>query len=763
VPLLRVLVPFCAGILLAEQLSLAPGLFALVAAAGLALCGPRPARRYPGLGEALLGVGLGALALAARLHAPVPEIEDGPVLLSVLRPPVAKGFGCQIEVHLHGKQSGAALLQAPERACDWLPGQEALGRIRLRRFRPATNPGQRSYSRRWARRGIHRSAVVREELLFPVGPEPRDVAARLERTRRALAGSVDPEDSERRSGALLRALVVGDRTRLSPELRDAFRHSGTAHLLAVSGLHVGWIFVMASSVVGFVLRRTPSLALVRRARPIAMVAGLLASCSYAALSGLGLPALRAAAMGLAGTLALLGGRPGAAWNALALAALVVLAWDPASMFEAPFALSFAAVAGILVWGVEEGRLAALLHATLGAGLATAPFIAAFDAPLPWLAPLANLLAVPLFGAVILPLGLMCAAVGALFSSTAAILGSLAGGAAEVGIRLVEGLASPSLLEGSAHPIRLALGLAASGFALRMLARGERRAALLLSAAAASLLVLALPQWDPRSEEGGSILFLDVGHGDAIFLRGERGTWLVDAGPRSRGFDAGRSIVRPALRAERIRRLDVLLLSHSDRDHIGGARAILEATPVGELWLTRSAWESAALETVQRIVGARGIPVRLAAAGDRASLPPFELSVLWPPAGFSSRSTNHASLVLRVEGPHGCALLPGDVPSAVERQLAPELEACELLKLAHHGSGSSTDAQWLRRLRPWVAIASAGRRSRAPLPHAAVRKRLREESVTLYETWRRGAVRVRFGPAGMVVEPFLRGAWSEARP
>ncbi len=712
------------------------------------------------LGEALLGAGLGALALALRLHAPVPEIEPGPVALTLLKSPQARGAGCQVEVYVHGKRGGAALLHAPESSCGWLPGQRALGRIGLGPLRPATNPGQSSSRRRWERRGIQRLARVQQGLLFPIGPPPRGPAALLERARRALGRSVDPLGAESRSGGLLRALVSGDRARLSQDTRAAFQRSGTAHLLAVSGLHVGWIFVLTQACVGLVMRRASSLALLRRARGISFATGVAAACAYAALSGLGVPALRAATMAAAGTFALLGGRPGAAWNVLALAALVVLARDPGSLFEPSFALSFSAVAGILVWG-GEGRMASLLHATLAAGLATAPLVAAIDAPLPRLAPIANLLAVPLFGAIVLPLGLLSACLGALSATAAAGLGPLARGVAELGIRLVEALGSTSLLEGSAHPIRRALGIAAAGFALRLSFRRQWYAALGAGALATGALLLP-PLGGERSDAGSSasLLFLDVGHGDAVLVRSGSRAWLVDAGPRFGRFDAGRSIVRPALRAEGIRELEVLLLSHADRDHIGGARAVLESVPVRELWATRATWESAALKPIRRVAARRGIPVRLVAGDERATLGPLRLSVLWPPRTLSSRSSNQGSLVLRIEGPHGCALLPGDVPSHVERELTRRLAPCQLLKLAHHGSRSSTDALWLRALRPWVAIASAGRRPRSPLPHRLVRARLQAESVTLYETRRFGALRVRFTEVGLVVDPFLGVPWSD---
>lgn len=759
--MLRILLPFAAGILVAEHFEgIPPACFALLALAGAGLWALTRAPAGALLGELVLGLGLGALALALRLHSPVPEVGSGPTALSVLRPASGRGPSCRFEAAVHGAQGGRILLQASGEACSWLPGQRALGRIQLRGLRPATNPGQRSSAKRWARRGIRRVASVQEELLLPVGGAPRGLRAWLERARRALGDVVDPPQSERRSGALLRAVVTGDRTRLSDETRRAFVESGTAHLLAISGLHVGWLFALTQWSVSTILRLVPSLSLLRRVRSLSLAAGVVAAMSYAALSGLALPALRAVAMAMAGTFAVLGGRPAAAWNVLAVAALSVLAWDPASLFEPAFALSFAAVAGILVWGGGAGRIASLVHATLGAGLATAPWLAALGAPLPRLSLLANLLAVPFFGALILPLGLASSVLGVLHPASGDVLAYVARAAAELGIQLVENFATPGLLEGSVRPARAALVLAATGFTLRLLVRRHFRAAFCASALALGSLWLVS---DFGVARRAGLLFLDVGHGDAVVLRSGARAWLVDAGPRFADFDAGRSVVRPALRAEGIGALEVLLLSHADRDHIGGARTILESMPVAELWVTRAAWEASALATLRGVAARRGVPIRLVAAGDRASLGAFELSVLWPAHGFASSRRNQGSIVLRVESPQGCALLPGDIPAAVEQRLAQELYACELLKLAHHGSHSSTHPDWLDRLQPWVAIASAGRRPRSPLPHRVVRERLRARAITLYDTRRFGALRAGFGTAGLWIAPHLSQPWDATLP
>ena len=756
-PLLGLLAPFALGIALEDELHLSPSAPLAGAVLG-ALLWFRLGRRT--LGQALLGLALGALALALRVHAPLPAVADGPVELVVLEPPRVRGPSCRVEVWLRGEPAGRALLRAPADRCGLEPGQRALARLAVEPLRPATNPGAPDPRRRWARGGVRVGARLREGLLIAAAP-PQGPAALLAEARSRMGDAVDPPESRRRAGAVLRAMVTGDRQRLSPDLRRSFARSGTAHLLAVSGLHVGWVFAITQLCVSWALRRIPSVALLRRAPTAALLAGVTLASAYAGLTGFGVPALRALAMGLAGALAVLGGRPGAALNALAAAALVVLAVDPGSLFEAPFALSFTAVAGIIAWAPPPARRSALVHAALAAGLATAPWIAWLGAPLPVAGVLANLVAVPFFGALVVPLGLLCAALGAAGSGLAPLVGSVAQVTTELGLRVLERLESRDLLFGVEQPVHRSVVLAAAGFALRGLATGRYRLALLGSLVVALAWLGASAR--PAASAPDQLLALDVGHGDALLVRGGSSAWLVDAGTRTGAFDAGRQVVLPALREEGVAHLDVLVVTHSDRDHLGGVAAVLESVPVGELWLSEESWRHPATRAARVEAARRGVPLRIVRAGAEHRVPRFAVQVLWPPRVSAPASSNESSLVLRIDFAHGCALLLADVPAWVERRLAGALRPCTLLKLAHHGSASSTDVRLLQQLRPEVAISSNGRRPNAPLPHADVRQRLARASVSLWVTARSGAVRVLFSATAAVAQPFHALPWRSDDP
>jgi competence protein ComEC len=747
VPGLRLLLPFVAGIALCDWTG-APPVFWIVlgvVALALRLCAPA-------VGELLISAALGGLALALRLHAPVPDLAPAShsVTLELLEAPRRSGPLCSARVHVFGATGGRALLRATGSLCDGLPGNRIRARVRLDPFRPATNPGADSSRRRWRRRGVRREARLVDGLQAPIVTPP-GARARVEQVRRRVEDAVA---APTRAGALLRALVTGRRDALDPSLRAPFVESGTAHLLAVSGLHVACVFATISWTLRRLVARAPFVSWVRIAPAFGTAAGVCAALGYALLSGLGVPALRAAAMAAAATLAIALGRPAASANALCLAALLVLVVEPASLFDPGFALSFSAVAGILVWRPPVRGVAALVHATLAAGLATAPWAAALGLPFAAGAPLANLLAVPLFGFVVVPLGLATGVVGSLAPVLGDLLRPVALGVAELALRALEGLGSPDLLATAASPGLAAGGAAVCGFALRTAWRLAEPGLGLLAAVAAIVALLALLPAENSATTSAELTFLDVGHGDAVLARSGTAAWLVDAGPRLGRFDAGLRVVHPALRALGVRRLDVLVVTHSDRDHSGGAAAILSRVPVGELWMTSAVVRHPAGRGLLRVAARHGVAVRLVARGERAWLGRLGVSVRWPPAGEAHAAGNAGSLVLRLEGPRTCALLPGDVPAPVERRLSPAEAPCASLGLAHHGSRTSSDASWLSRVRPLVAVASAGRRRRGALPHADVRARLAERDVTLYVTREHGAVRLDFTPHGLVAAPFL---------
>jgi competence protein ComEC len=398
---------------------------------------------------------------------------------------------------------------------------------------------------------------------------------------------------------------------------------------------------------------------------------------------------------------------------------------------------------------------ALVHSTCAASLATAPLLAGLGLPLPAGSLLANALLVPWVGVALVPGGL----VGALIGGPDDLLLRGLRLLAEWAIRAAEALESPDLLAAARHPPLLALALASLGFGARAHALGVRGRALRLAlvlAGAAAALQLALGPLNPA--RAARAVFLDVGHGDAVLLQSGTSAWLIDAGGRAGARDAGRNVVLPALRALGVRRLDALAVTHGDLDHVGGAAAVLSGFPIAELWLTPDLLRHPEGLALRRRAAARAIPVRVVARGDRLGSAGLELDVLWPPDDARPRESNATSLVLRARTPELCLALPADAPADVERALAPGHGPCEVLKLAHHGSRTSSDPVWLDALRPRLAIASSGERRRSPLPHPLVTRRLAERGVRLAETRRSGALELALDSRALRLRGWSADPW-----
>ena len=591
---------------------------------------------------------------------------------------------------------------------------------------------------------------------------PRSTAVRWRRAvEHTLARGLTPESRQ-----LVTPLVVGDRSALPPGLGADLRASGLTHLLALSGLHVVWLAGISRGVVA-------AMGCGVRGRA---VAGAACALFYALVAG-PLPSLmRAVVTEWAAAIARLAGRSLDPVQALALSALALLVLTPCWAFDLGFQLSCAATLGLVTAGpwltaraAPAGRLRAVLSPfvpTLAAQLMALPLLISCFHALPWTSLASNLAAVPVCGALLAAawLGVVAEAVlpgaGAPFlaacETLAAALRWIAGTAGQVPNALMATGSEPGIAT-----------LSAAGAALLALALPEPRALDarawpmsrarflgLLLGALGSLLALALAASAPalRPPPGRWwMVVLDVGQGDAIALGFPDGWWLVDAGPRTPRFDAGERTVLPFLRWAGVRRLDRLVLTHDDGDHTGGAHAVLRATRVG------------AIVTPVAVPGVQGPGVRFASArvlmipcacGDTLRGAPAVI-VRWPPAGDDREaphavplaSDNAASLALEIAGEGGRTLLAADLDSTGEERLALS-GPLETLKVAHHGSGSSSGAAFLQRAKPGLAVISCGRRNAFGHPHAGALARLAAAGATIVRTDRDGAVWLEYSAQGM---------------
>jgi competence protein ComEC len=279
----------------------------------------------------------------------------------------------------------------------------------------------------------------------------------------------------------------------------------------------------------------------------------------------------------------------------------------------------------------------------------------------------------------------------------------------------------------------------------------------VAGAAAVAVLLAWPTGAATRGGALELHFLDVGQGDATAIRTPAGRWLlIDAGPRGERYDAGERRVLPFLRARGVHRLEALLLTHPDADHIGGAPAVLEGIAVGRviepgLAVGRPLY----LETL-RAAQAKDVAWNAGRSGRTLRLDDVSIELLWPDADLldSARDANDISLVALIRFGDFTALLTGDAPAAVEAELVQrhgDALRAQLLKAGHHGSRTSTSATFLDVVRPELVIVSAGRRNRYGHPATEVMRRLDERGIAVARTDRDGTISVRVSPGGATWE------------
>jgi len=538
---------------------------------------------------------------------------------------------------------------------------------------------------------------------------------------------------------IVNALVFAPNARLDSDIRERYVRSGLAHLLSISGLHVGFI----AAWLALILRKFPL------APPARFGATAVLLLGYLWLLGFPAPAVRAGAMLVLVEVARLRERVVAPRGVVALAALAVLVQDAWALESVGAWLSVAGV-GAVVWAgrafARAPRLARLAAPALAATLVTAPISAlAFGTVAP-IGVLANLIAIPLAG-VAVPGLVMALVLSWLASGPAHLIAAGAG----LGLALLDLVARGAALVPGGHVVmvagwRAALVWAAVAVAAWWLWNSPRRPWLIAARVAfVSTVFVTTTFRDVISLDDCRCLtvhFLDVGQGDAAALRTPNGRWIViDGGPRTPERDAGRRVVVPFLRGQGVGRVAVLVATHGDADHLGGLPAVVEAfdpelvlepgEPLGRpLYLEFLAGVEAS--------GAQWHPAR---AGDRVEVDGVVLEVLSPDSLWLRLplDVNEHGVVLRVRYGTVRLLFQADAGLPVESRLVGTVGRVDLLKVGHHGSRSATSDEWLDELEPRTAVISVGRHNNYGHPAPDVLARLARHGVTVFRTDQSGTI------------------------
>ncbi|MFH1061052.1 MAG: DNA internalization-related competence protein ComEC/Rec2 [Pseudomonadota bacterium] len=671
--------------------------------------------------------------------------------------------------------SGLIQLYLPAEAPEPGVGHRLRALVKLKPVTGFANPGGFDYAEHLAQQDLYVQAYAgRRADLADLGPGEMTPALGLEAARQRLGRVMAGLDRGEAAG-LIRALVLGQRGGLTPETRQAFAATGTAHLLAISGLHLGLVWGWSYLALRFVLAAWPGLALRFGApRPAAALA-LMPALAYALIAGGSTPTLRALIMAACLVAALWAARPYRADGGLALAAMVIALIWPEAPLTLSFQLSFTAVAAILLaaaplahrlrgragWRKWLGALAGWLALSGLVALGTWPLTVLHFHAAPWLSLMANAVAIPLIATIALPLALAGSALALIWPGGGAWLLGLALWPAGAGLNAVQWLAAlPGAVTYLAGPGPWAVALIyAAALALLALPRPWRWAA----GGALAALALAVGLMEARTPPPDGLLrvwVVDVGQGSAAVARLPDGQVLVvDAGGGHASLDTGQAVLAPLLWHLRLGRVDWLAASHPHPDHAGGLPFLARWFAPAEVWTNGEPGGKGPYAELLRLAAERGTRVKgPAELMARTELGGARLLLAWPtPSTDLARySENDRSLWLGLGLGSTWLWLPGDNGAKIERAIAPGLPegGDQVLVAAHHGGRGSCTEALLARLRPLAVVFSAGCANGFGMPRPEVRARAAAAGAAMYYTGSQGCIALVSDGKEWRISPYL---------
>jgi competence protein ComEC len=603
--------------------------------------------------------------------------------------------------------------------------------VRLKPPHGTFNPGGFDFERWLFVEGIGATGYVRSS------PEPKlenspPLTAGLLVWRQSIAGQLNALLASSESLSMIKALTIGDGNSLSPHQWEVFRKTGTTHLMVISGSHIGMIAGLMYLLILRLWATTGILAI--SPQKIAALSALAIAIFYAGLTGFSVPAQRSALMIAIAMFAIVLQRNTHPYHVLAVALFAVLLVDPLVTLSAGFWLSFIAVALIIY--VLSGRLATtgFLKGSLTVNWVTsvglAPILLFFFQQVSLISPIANLIVVPIISLIVVPLALLATLIMLFLPPVAEqlfiIVDFVLRGLWWILVQLAE---LPLSTLAHAQPSWWALVFAVPGLLLLFAPKGLPARSLGL----VMLFPMIFTEINKIPAGTFKLTLLDVGQGLSTVVQTASHNLIFDTGAKFSGTsDAGQSVIVPFLRHEGINKIDTLIVSHGDNDHIGGVDSLAGAIP-------RERLLTSVPQRLQQYA-----PMKCK-AGQSWTWDNVQFSILSPPLN-PFLSDNDNSCVLHIHSGHGTAVLTGDIEETAEAWLidsyGDKLKS-DVLIAPHHGSKTSSTSAFLRTVNPAVILIPAGYRNQFGHPHQEVLQRYQKLNINWYNNSDNGAIQASF--------------------
>ena len=663
--------------------------------------------------------------------------------------------------------SGNILITVRDKKTDLRYGDRVRFITKFYQPRPATNPGSFDYRRFLMFQNIRVTGYVNlaADVVRMAEGQGNPLFHFVEKGRETIRAFLD-QNAPPEYGGIMKALVLGERGDISKELNEKFIVSGVNHILSISGLHVALVAAFFFGLTRFLVRLFPPLLLRFNLNKVSALMAIFPVIFYTFIAGMGVAAVRSTIMALSFLLALLLDRQKDLYDALFLAAFLILVAAPAALFDVSFQLSFLAVFAMLYlvprfleigaplkkWADEQSwpkrKIAAYAGASLltsaAAILGTGPLVGLYFNRISVVGFLTNLFLVPLMGLGSTLLSLLTALAVFLSSPLALILTDVNVLLLRLSVGLVDffsrwPLASLRVATPSWAEILLFYGAVLCAVNLKRRPKAIYLLAILIG------LFITVQVYDSRlrgNPDRMEVAFLDVGQGDAavVHLPGGK-VMVIDAGGTPDGsFDPGERIVAPYLWKRKIKRIDYLVNTHYHPDHLQGLFFLLENFEVDRVWVNGD--READFSAAERFLLAAGDRIRAMSREDRAvEIGGARLEFLHPPRAQRDFWGNSASLVLRLTyGLHGF-LFCGDIEGFAEEEVLKRNSdlATTVLKAPHHGSKTSNSVKFVKSTRPQFAVFTVRAGGRSHLPNPEVLERYETMGTRILRTDRHGAI------------------------